>query len=237
MYTSTSFLTAALLFTSTILAGPVKRAVTPPQSLIQALLNAPTAVDRINLLPNDSDFVFNFNSSTPVNGSTVTGHGGRTVVANRKTFPAVIGNGGSVTVGFLGPCGFNTPHVHPRAAEFNLVVQGRLTASVTAENGARHMNHTLNKWEMTVFPAGALHTEFNPDCTDAVFVASFPNEDAGVLQMAQAFLGLEDEIIEAVVDGAISVDGKDLDKFRPLIPANVALGVESCLKKCGINHR
>lgn len=86
---------------------------------------------------------------------------------------------------------------------------------------------------MTVFAKGALHTEFNPDCTDAVFVAGFASEDPGVLQAAQSFFGLETDIVEAAL-GADSIDGKDIDTFRPLIPKNVADGVESCLKKCNI---
>lgn len=205
----------------------------PSAALIQSLVTAATALDRLNLLT-DADYVYDFNSATPVPGATATGHGGRTVAANRKTFPAVIGNGASVVIGYLGPCGFNTPHVHNRAAEYNLVVQGRLVSSLTAENGARHMNHTLSQWQMTIFPQGSLHTEYNPDCTDAVFVAMFPNEDPGVLQMAQAYFGLESEIVSAASGGAVSVAGKDINTFRHLIPANVALGVDACLAKCGI---
>jgi oxalate decarboxylase/phosphoglucose isomerase-like protein (cupin superfamily) len=167
----------------------------------------------------------------------VAGPGGKTVRADHATFPALLGHGASVTVGFLQPCGFNTPHVHPRAAELNLVVQGKLFASVTAENGVRHMNHTLNQWDMTVFPAGALHTEFNPDCTPAVFVAAFPNEDPGVGQMAQEYFGLENEIVKGSAGGEVTVDGKDIDQFRSLIPINVAKGVDSCLAKCGIKKR
>lgn len=87
----------------------------------------------------------------------MTGERGKTVRADHSTFPALVGSGGAVTIGFLKPCGFNSPHVHPRAAELNLVVEGRLFASVTAENGA-NQNHTLNKFEMTVFPQGAIHT-------------------------------------------------------------------------------
>ncbi len=155
--------------------------------------------------------------------------------ADRDTFPALIGSHGSMTLGFLGPCGFNTPHVHPRAAELNIVVQGRLMSSVTAENGARHMNHTMNQFQMSIFPQGALHTEFNPDCTPAIFVAAFPDEDPGVQQAVQTFFGLEDEIIKAALGGDGSVDGMQLDMFKGLIPPNVALGVESCLQKCNIS--
>ncbi|KFY06335.1 hypothetical protein V491_08699 [Pseudogymnoascus sp. VKM F-3775] len=87
---------------------------------------------------------------------------------------------------------------------------------------------------MTVFPQGAMHTEFNPDCVPAVFVASFANEDPGVQQTLQTLVGFEDDVVRAAVGGDGVVDGKDLESFRKYIPANVALGVESCLQKCKI---
>jgi oxalate decarboxylase/phosphoglucose isomerase-like protein (cupin superfamily) len=210
----------------------------PDKSVFESLLLARSAVERDNLLSND-DLVYSFDTpcrNTPELGVT-TGQGGKTVRADHSTFPALVGSGGSITIGFLNPCGFNTPHVHPRAAELNIVVEGRLFASVTAENGALHRNHTLNKFEMTVFPQGAIHTEFNPDCTPAVFVAAFPNEDPGVGQIAQNYFGLEDEIVLASAGGDLNIDGADIEAFRGKIPANVVMGVESCLAKCGIQKK
>jgi mannose-6-phosphate isomerase-like protein (cupin superfamily) len=210
----------------------------PDQSLFESLVLARSAVERSSLLTND-DFIFSFDD--PCRNSAelgvVTGLGGKTVRADHSTFPALVSSGGSITVGFLDACGFNTPHVHPRAAELNIVVEGRVFASVTAENGAAHRNHTLSKFDMTVFPQGAIHTEFNPDCTPAVFVAAFPNEDPGVGQIAQNYFGLEDEIVLASAGGDLNIDGANIDAFRGKIPANVVKGVESCLAKCGIQKK
>lgn len=50
---------------------------------------------------------------------------------------------------------------------------------------------------MTVFPQGAIHTEFNPQCQPAVFVAGFANEDPGVQQSAQRLFELDDDVLEA----------------------------------------
>lgn len=86
---------------------------------------------------------------------------------------------------------------------------------------------------MTVFPQGALHTEFNPDCEDAVFVAGFANEDPGVLQAAQSLFGLQDGVVKAAL-AVDTINGADIEAFRDAIPANVALGVEQCLAKCNI---
>ena len=39
------------------------------------------------------------------------------------------------------------------------------------------------------------------------------------------------------VGGELNVDGADVQKFRTLIPANVAAGVVSCLAKFGLAKR
>jgi hypothetical protein len=199
---------------STALSTPLSNkkrvdANTDPSTLTlqQKLDLAPTEVDRIALLPKPEDHVFSFANSTI---GLTTGLGGHTVKADRSTFPALIGSSGSMTLGFIGPCGFNTPHTHPRSAELNIVVEGTLKGSVTAENGAPHMQHTLEKFQMTVFPQGAMHTEWNPDCVPAVFVASFANEDPGVQQTLQTLVGFEDEVVRAALGGDGVIDGKDL---------------------------
>lgn len=163
--------------------------------------------------------------------------GGRTVKADRLTFPALVGNGVSMTVGFLDPCGFNTPHTHPRSAEFNIVVQGELSAQFIAENGATIVEHNATQFQAIVFPQGAVHTEFNPKCEPAVFVAGFGNEDPGVQQSAQTFFGLNEDVIAAALGTDGTFAGKDIDTFKSLVPTNVALGVESCLKACNIKKR
>ncbi|RSH80205.1 hypothetical protein EHS25_007215 [Saitozyma podzolica] len=91
---------------------------------------------------------------------------------------------------------------------------------------------------MTVFPQGAMHQEFNPDCEDAVFVAgfSFNGQDPGVEQIAQSFFGLRTDVVSATLGGVSSIDSADLESFQDLITANVAQGVDSCLKKCGIKR-
>src|ERR1700731_2574926 len=90
---------------------------------IALLTTAASEEDRIDLL-SDSDFVFDF--LNPPAGSVASGNDGRIIAAKRKTFPALFGNDLAMSIGILGPCGLNTPHTHPRAAEFNLAVNGTL---------------------------------------------------------------------------------------------------------------
>ena len=204
------------------------------EALISSLESAPTAKDRVNLIPNDADWVYDFNN--PPSDTITTGKGGHTVKADRESFPPLIGTGVSMTLGFLGPCGFNTPHTHPRSSEINVGVKGSLVAEFTPENGANTVTNKLGTNQMTVFPQGAMHTEFNPNCDDALFVAGFASEDPGVQQAAQTFFGLNDDLVAAAL-GQDTFEGADLDKFRSLIPANVADGVEKCLNQCHISKR
>ena len=88
-----------------------------------------------------------------------------------------------------------------------------------------------------IFPQGAVHTEFNPTCQESIFVAGFGNEDPGVQQSAQTFFSLDPTIITAALGNTDFVNGQNIDSFKSVIPANVAMGVEACLKTCNIKKR
>ncbi|KAL8992127.1 MAG: hypothetical protein Q9188_007654 [Gyalolechia gomerana] len=223
---------AGILTYSGSAAPPADTSLANDLSTIGQLISAAKAPDRINLILNDASFKFDFEN--PPDKTETKGSGGRTIRADRESFPPLIGTGVSMTVGFLGPCGFNTPHTHPRSSEINIVVQGTLQTQFTLENGARTVHNTLGTYQMTVFPQGALHTEFNPDCDEAIFVAGFASEDPGVQQAAQSFFGFDSDFVQAALGNDFTFQGKDLSKFKSLIPENVALGVESCLEKCQI---
>ena len=234
---SKSFIAAALTGAAVAMPAPSKplyaresNSTANNLDLITKLELAPTAADRVNML-SASDFLYDF--LAPPEGATTTGLGGHTVKSDRKTFPALIGTGVSMTLGFIGPCGFNTPHTHPRSSEINVIVQGRLGTEFVTENGVKPIQNTLEKFQMTVFPQGATHTEFNPDCEDAVFVAGFASEDPGVEQSAQTFFELDPRLVKAAL-GVQTLNGQDIETFKDHIPKNVALGVEECLAKCGL---
>ena len=91
----------------------------------------------------------------------------------------------SSAIGFLGPCGMNSPHTHPRATEINFSVNTTLRAGFLQENGARFVDVELAAGSAAVFPQAAIHFEMNPSCEPAMFVAAFNGEDPGVNQIAQ----------------------------------------------------
>ncbi|KAJ7180840.1 RmlC-like cupin [Mycena filopes] len=218
-----SFSTAVVL--STVFASVL---CTPLSDEVAALRLDPTAVDRVNTLSPDKQFIFDF--FNPPAGVT-SGAAGHTVTATSGTFPAVVGNGVAMTVGFLGPCGINTPHTHPRATEINFSVNGTLRTGMLAENGARFVVNDLPAGSMTVFPQGSVHFEMNTGCEPAMFVAGFNGEDPGVSSLAQRFFGLPIDIIDATMGG---LGVQVVEGLADKIPDNIAVGTDECLKRCGL---
>jgi len=199
--------------------------------LVAQLREAPTEVDRFRQLT-DEQFLFDFVNPNTTVGVT-NGAGGHTVAATSANFPAVIGQGVSMTIGFLGPCGMNSPHTHPRATEINFSINTTLRGGVLVENGARFAEIDIRPGTATVFPQGAIHFEMNPSCEPAMFVAGFNGEDPGVNQVAQRFFGLPPDIVGATLGGLGVQEVADLENY---MPDNIVLGVDECLQRCGIQR-
>ncbi|KAI0318174.1 RmlC-like cupin domain-containing protein [Amylostereum chailletii] len=206
------------------------RAQSSVAELVGQLRQAPTEVDRLRLL-SDDDLIFDFLNPGAV--GTVTGAGGHTVEASSNNFPAVVGQGVSMTIGFLGPCGMNTPHTHPRATEINFSVNTTLQAGFLEENGAAFRTVNIAAGSAAVFPKGAIHFEMNPTCEPAMFVAGFNHEDPGVNSISQRYFGLPPDIVGASLGGVGIVEIQGLESK---IPDNVVLGVDECLQRCGIQR-
>ncbi len=214
--------------------------------LFRDLLTAPTAIKRFQrLLTQGSTLltgdalraltVFSFNNAVPAPGAK----GGATKSANIETFPILTNLGISTTVAFLEPCGINTPHVHPRATEFLTLVSGdNLKFGYVLENGLvpagqnPEIAGVLGNLEGTVFPQGSIHFQFNDNCKQAVFVASLNSEDPGTSQVAQNFFALDSQVVNATLGFPKTIDGKNIEEFRKVIPANLAQDMDVCLKKC-----
>lgn len=138
----------------------------------------------------------------------------------------------------------NTLHVHPRSSEFQIVTSGRLITEMVPENGVmdphddkkrRVIRTELGPNQATIFPQGSVHTQFNPACEPATFIAAFNSDDFGTGQIADETFALSDDVIAATFGQSIA--GEDIDYVRQAIPKSIALGVEECLATCGIAKR
>ena len=80
----------------------------------------------------------------------------------------------------------NTPHTHPRAAEFLFVAtEGEMEAGFIEENGARFVSNVLTQGQGTIFPKGSIHYQINLGCEPLTFAAALSDEDPGASQIAQ----------------------------------------------------
>jgi len=224
MHATTTFKTAVF---AALLGSTYAQVLTPAQ--VGQLRDAPTAAQRLELLK-DSDFVFDFLHSTT---GVTTGAAGHTVFATSDNFAAVVGNGISMAIGFLGPCSMNTPHTHPRATEINFSVNGTLRTGLLTENGARFVVNSLPAGSATIFPMGAIHFEMNTGCEPATFVAAFDGEDPGVNSISQRYFGLPPDIVGAAL-GGLGVE--EVVGLEAKIPDNVAAGTDECLQRCGLTR-
>ena len=60
--------------------------------------------------------------------------------------------GVALLAGFLGPCGMNTPHTHPRATEFLYLVNGTLQNGMITETGSRFIVNNITGGQGILLP-------------------------------------------------------------------------------------
>ncbi|PLB41877.1 germin family protein [Aspergillus candidus] len=213
----------AVALPATAAPQPITKSSTSELSLTAKLRLADSATERYNLLPKDEDFVFKFSEKEPV--------------ASTQNFPALVGVGASFSVGDLPGCSMSFLHLHPRATELLTVTKGRVLtemvpeAVVDSKGNQRVIRAELKPGMVTVFPAGSFHTQVNPDCDTASFVAAFNNEEFSVGLVAQQAFALSDDVIAGNLGQSIA--GEDIEKVRKAIPKSAAIEVEKCLAKCG----
>ncbi|KAJ0015016.1 hypothetical protein Pint_20282 [Pistacia integerrima] len=86
--------------------------------------------------------------------------------------------------------GENPPHMHPRASEILLVMQGTLFVGfVTSNPNNTLFSKVLNQGDLFVFPQGMIHFQVNLGRTNAVAFASFGSQNPGLITVANAVFG------------------------------------------------
>ncbi|KAH6608275.1 hypothetical protein Trco_004588 [Trichoderma cornu-damae] len=218
---------AVLAMSSLATAAPQPRDTA--LSLTAQVSLADSAIQRYSILSDDKDFVYNFNESTAL-------------FADRSSFPALAGLGGSMAFADFPPCSIGFLHLHPRATELFVVVSGHVTTEMIPEAGVvdasgnpRVIKTDLHPREMTIFPPGSFHTQLNPECEPAVVVTSFTSEDPGAGAIVGQVFSLTDDVIESAFGQ--SVNSQDIDRIRQALPKTMSTNVDACLAKCGLKKR
>ncbi|KAK6382155.1 hypothetical protein LTS17_004041 [Exophiala oligosperma] len=214
----------------------------PTSGVIAELLTADNTVARFKeiqkeIAAGDASLKFDFNPAA--NPAVTPGEGGQVDLASRANFPILTGLGISAAGIFFEPCGLNTPHVHPRAAEFlTVATDSNVFTGFVLENGlASEFNTTLTQFQGTVFPQGSIHFQQNLDCHPAVAIAGLNSEDPGASSVAQNFIvNLDGDVVDAILGFPKQIDGDNFAQFKKNIPASLAKGVEECLIRCHIPY-
>ena len=219
-FTGLSFLVCAVIASVAI---AIDADVNP--SLVAKLRMANTALDRLNLLPDDSDWLFDFTKQEKYTFSP-----GGVVNANAATFPATVGNGLTMAMLNLGPCSMLPPHYHPRASNYVVAVSGTTETFMIAENGARTVKEVLTPGQMTIFPQASVHTMMNIGCENAQLVSALSADDAGTHNIANALFSLPSDIVGAVLGAGVNVNATEA--VIPAVGTGSNSGPEACLAAC-----
>lgn len=105
------------------------------------------------------------------------------------------------------PYGLNPPHIHPRATEILVVLEGTLYAGfVTSNPDNRLFTKVLNKGDVFVFPIGLIHFQFNMGQTNAVAISSLGSQNPGRIEIGDTVFGSNPPISPDVLAKAFQVD-------------------------------
>ncbi|XP_006661567.1 germin-like protein 9-1 [Oryza brachyantha] len=120
--------------------------------------------------------------------------------ATQAEFPALLGQSVSYAALVYGAGAANPPHIHPRASELLLVVQGPLVVGLVdaaARNGTVY-TQTLETGDMFVFPKGMVHFQFNNGSDVARAFSAFGSASPGTISLPAALFasGIDDAVLE-----------------------------------------
>ncbi|KAJ4305669.1 hypothetical protein N0V90_001200 [Kalmusia sp. IMI 367209] len=246
---SKAIITGLAFGTSYAFPTPIGNSPNDNTELIGQLITTPTQIQRYRKVLTDSSGNKLLEGNALINAtiwdfeqngfSIPGGQGGVSSSADIETFPILINSGVTFTYATLGPCGIFLPHVHPRANEFFVVVDGEVDFGFLLELGLfkdlspnPEIDGKLKKNHGTLFPKGSVHYQVNnsPDCKEARIVATLTSEDAGSTPI------LMDPVPgNATVGMRKRVDGGDFESVRAITPAHITKAVDECLARCNVN--
>ncbi|KAF0911532.1 hypothetical protein E2562_011162 [Oryza meyeriana var. granulata] len=133
--------------------------------------------------------------------------------ATRAEFPALLGQSVSYAALVFGAGTVNPPHIHPRASELLLVVQGPLLVGLidAARNGTVY-TQALQTGDMFVFPKGMVHFQFNNGTDVARAFSAFGSASPGTISLPAALFG--SGIDDAVLGKSLHVDQPTVDELK-----------------------
>ncbi|KAF2019192.1 hypothetical protein BU24DRAFT_476238 [Aaosphaeria arxii CBS 175.79] len=254
---------AAALVVGTVQALPQSGAPTPvPSASPVPMTPLPNNDDLLAKLKTDSSAIKRYQRLLTNNGEELLGQedlakatvldfqatripvvgsqGGSNSPAFPGNLPILLDSGLNINFATLGPCGLFLPHVHPRANEFFVVVEGEVDFGYMLEIGLLNppapnpnpeITGKLTKHKGTVFPQGSVHWQINDseDCTSTAVYTFLSSDDPGSTAILQSPAGGNGTMRKRLVDM------EEVDDVRPLLPPQLADTVTKCLARCKKN--
>lgn len=106
------------------------------------------------------------------------------------------------------PGGTNPPHIHPRASEILVVMEGTLYAGFVSSNQNNNtlFAKVLHPGDVFVFPLGQIHFQLNIGKINAVAFAGLGSQNPGVITVANAIFGANPPINSDIISRAFQLD-------------------------------
>ncbi|XP_044483504.1 germin-like protein subfamily 1 member 13 isoform X2 [Mangifera indica] len=157
---------------------------------------------------------FSFSVKNP--GNTNNPIGSNVTAVNVQQIPGLNTLGISAARIDFAPYGENPPHIHPRATEILVVLEGTLFVGfVTSNPNNTLISKVLYEGDVFVFPIGLIHFQVNIGKTNAVVIAGLSSQNPGVITIANAVFGSDPAINPDFLAEAFQLDVnivKDLQK-------------------------
>ena len=81
---------------------------------------------------------------------------------------------------------------------------------------------------------GAIHFQFNDNCSPTVLFAALNNEDPGASFIAPNFFALNDPTVSANLGFPKEINGKNIREFAGTLAPGLILGSQECARRCGL---
>ncbi|OAY44205.1 germin-like protein subfamily 1 member 7 [Manihot esculenta] len=160
------------------------------------------------------DFSF---SGLNIPGNTENRVGSNVTLLNVDRIPGLNTLGISLArLDFAPNGGLNPPHIHPRATEILVVVEGTLYVGFVTSNPNRLITKVLYPGDVFVFPIGLIHFQFNVGKTNAVAFAGLSSQNPGVITIANAVFGSNPSINSDVLVKAFQLDKNVVNYLQKL---------------------
>ncbi|KDP39966.1 hypothetical protein JCGZ_03497 [Jatropha curcas] len=159
---------------------------------------------------------FTFTGFRPLRNANLTGKTTALITkATMKEFPALEGQGVSVSSIIYPPSGMNLPHIHPRASELLIVLLGSLEVGFV-DTTNKLFTQTLVAPDMFIFPKGLVHFQVNVRSdSPSIALGVFGSASAGTVSLPSSLFG--SGIRAEILAKAFKTDEETISK---LIEAN-----------------